>query len=157
MRMNEGVSEFWETIEKEHRAKVGFKTYAVLIGKSSDMILNMAGILYIIDDKVVFENFEKSNPMLQIFTKKKETFRKYKIHFSLEDVLEIKEVSGITARRCIDGSIPHSETKIINPYLRFLLKSIWQIRLRSGYSLFFDLLDSKNFVSFFRDYSHSIE
>lgn len=151
MKNQNDVSEFWNSIETEYNAKVCFKTYAILLGRSSDLPCNIAGLFYVLDHQVVFENFEKSPNIFQLFTKR-EKFQKYKIGFSLREVLEIKEVSTRTASRCINGSMSHSETKAVGPYHRFFFKAICQIRLRPDYSLFFDVLDSKNLISFFKKY-----
>jgi hypothetical protein len=70
--------------------------------------------------------------------------------FAAEDVLNVKEVTNRTAHQCIHGSMNHSETVPIKPYQGFLSKSICQVQIRSDYSLFFDLLDSKSFISYFK-------
>jgi len=147
MRTEDEVSEFWSNIEKEYNAKIRFKTYAILLGKSSDALVNISGLLYILNQKGVFENFEKSPGLFQLFARRQK-FEKFKIEFSVEDVLDVKEVSNRTAHRCIFGSIKESETGPIKPYQTFLSKSICQVRMRSDYSLFFDLLDARSFISY---------
>jgi hypothetical protein len=143
------VSEFWDNIEAEYNARVCFKTYAILLGKSSDIPLNIAGLFYVVDHQVIFENLERGPSMFQFLTRK-EKFQKYKIHFAVEDVLDVKEISKATSHRCIDGSMNHSETKAVGSYYRFFFKSICQIRLRPDYSLFFDVLDLKSLISFLK-------
>jgi hypothetical protein len=149
MKTEDEVSQFWSEIEKEHQGKVRFRTYAILLGKSSDTPLHISGLLYIIDNQVVFENFEKKQGGF-FFLARKEKFEKFKMSFAAEDVLNAKEVTNRTAHRCIHGFMNHSETVPIRPYQGFLSKSICQVQFRSDYSLFFDLLDSKSFISYFK-------
>lgn len=154
MKGRNEILEFWNNIEKENNAKIDFRSYAILLGKSSDTFLNIAGLFYIINYKIIFENIEKSSNLFRFFTKKEE-FHKYKICVFLKEVLDVGEITNKTARRCIYGSMNHLETKPISTYHRFFSRGVCQIRLRSDSSLFFDLLDSKNFICFFEEYRHS--
>ncbi len=154
MKTKNEISEFWNNIQRENHGKVRFKTFAILLGKSEDVFLNITGILFIIDHRMIFENFEKGRNRF-LFVTRKEKFQKYKIGFSVEEIMDIKEVSSRTAYRCISGSMKHSETKVIGRYYRFLTKNICQIRLRFDYSLFFDLLDSRKLISFLKEYEYS--
>lgn len=151
MKRDREISEFWRGVEREHQGKVCFKTYAILLGRSSDTAINLSGLFYVIDHTVVFENFEKRQSGF-LFFGSKEKFEKVKMSFSVEDVIEIKEVTPRTAHRCIRGSVSHSETIPIKSYERFLSRGICQIRLRGDYSLFFDLLDTRNFICYIQDY-----
>jgi len=148
MKTEDQTSEFWSHIEKEYDAKVSFKTFAILLGQSSDVFRDLRGLLYIVDDKVVFEDFEKTNHFLQFFGRRKEKkYEKLRITFSVDEIVDIKEVTNQTARRCINGSLTHSETKAVSPYHRFFSRSICQMRLASDYSLFFDLLNLEGFIA----------
>jgi hypothetical protein len=143
------VSEFWGEIEKEHNAKVVFRTFAILLGKSSEVFQDLRGLLYIVGDKIVFEDFEKTDRFLEFLVRKKKEkkYEKFKISFSIDEIINIKEVSNQTARRCIDGSLRHSETKTVRSRHRFFSRSICQIQLIADYSLFFDLLDLSGFIA----------
>jgi hypothetical protein len=150
MKTKNEASEFWDSVEKENRATVDFKTYGVFLGKSQDKRLHIPGILYIIGDKFIFENFEKPGSPLRLFTTK-EKFEKTKISVALDEVVEVKEVTNGTARACIGGYVNHSQTNPIRGYQRFFSRGVCQVRTGSDGSLFFDLMDSKGFISACQD------
>ena len=156
MKTEEEVAGFWSEIEKEHHAKVSFKTFAILLGQSSDVYRDLRGLFYIVDNKVIFEDFEKTDHMLQFLVRRKDKkYEKFKMSFLVDEIVDIKEVSLQTARRCINGSLKHSETKTVSSYQRFFSRSICQIRLTSDYSLFFDLLNLDAFVAFCKEHGRS--
>jgi hypothetical protein len=52
---------FWEEREKDKGGKLGFFTFATYMGISSEKPVNTGGLLYTIDRKIYFEDFEKEN------------------------------------------------------------------------------------------------
>ena len=61
---------FWEEKESEKGGKVTFYTFATFLGRSSDRQVTNGGLVYIIDDKIYFEDFEKENWLVKLISRK---------------------------------------------------------------------------------------
>jgi hypothetical protein len=154
MKTEDEISTFWKGVEEEHHGKVQFKTSALFLGKSRGPLVNIFGILYVVGDHVVFENFEKGPDLFQVLLKRNKKFEKHKVVLSVEQILDVKEVTKRSAHRCLDGLIADSETSSPGFFDSLFASGVRQIRLRSGESLFFDMVDPKNFDLFTRSPRH---
>jgi hypothetical protein len=143
---DEESRKFWEEKEREKGGKVGFFTFATFLGISSEKQVNTGGLLYTIDGKICFEDFERENWFSKILGKRQKW---EKTEFSVEksDIAELKRVSKNSALNCITGLVPDTETKPISRIFQFLAQSVLQIRLKRGYSLFLDIMREKDFIA----------
>jgi hypothetical protein len=137
---------FWEEKEREKGGKVGFFTFATFLGISSEKQVNTGGLLYTIDGKICFEDFERENWFSKILGKRQKW---EKTEFSVEkgDIAELKRVSKNSALNCITGLVPDTDTKPISRVFQLLAQSVLQIRLKRGYSLFLDIMREKDFMA----------
>lgn len=149
MVVNEDSRIFWAEREKKGRGKVKFFTFTTFIGRSKQKPLNLGGLIYIINKKVYFEDFEKDSWFAKIISKK-QAYQKTQFSFSIKDISKIKSVSKGSALNCISGIIDESATRELSSILKLLFQSITQIQLKGGYSLFFDIMREKEFVNAIR-------
>jgi hypothetical protein len=149
-RNNVDTEKFWADREKEKGGKVRFFTFATLIGRSSligrsgDSAVNLGGLLYIIDGTITFEDFEKDNWLYKIMNRKKD-YEKTEFDLKADDIAEIKLVSKNTALNCIAGILPDTATKPLGGLNLIFTQKVFQLRLKSGYSLFFEIMKAKEF------------
>lgn len=139
-------SKFWEEREKLKGGKVSYFTFATFLGRSKDRALNLGGLLYIIDSTMIFEDFEKDNWMFKILTKKK-TYEKTEFDIQKNDIVETKLVSKNTALNCISGIIEDTDTKPLGGLQHLLYQKVFQLRLKGGHSLFFEIMKAKEFIA----------
>jgi hypothetical protein len=137
---------FWEEKEREKGGKVTFFTFATFLGISSEKQVNTGGLLYTIDGKIYFEDFERENWFSKILGKRQK-WEKTEFSVEREDIAELKKVSKNTALNCITGLVPDTETKPVSRVFQFLAQSVLQIRLKRGYSLFLDIMREKDFLA----------
>lgn len=141
----EESKKFWEEKEKEKGGKVLFFTFATFLGKTDDKQMTLGGLLYIVDDRVYFEDFEKDNWFAKI-TSRKKNYEKTEFSFDISDIDETKIVLKGNALNCIAGNINDGDTKSVSNILKALFQSAVQVRLKKSYSYFFDIMRDNDFL-----------
>jgi hypothetical protein len=137
--------EFWKEKEAEKGGKVTFYTFATYLGKSSDRQVTNGGLIYTIDDRVYFEDFEKENWLMKLIARKNK-YEKTEFSFKIPDIAFTRIVSRNAALNCIAGYTESADTKALAPLLKLFAKPVLQIQLNSGVSMFFDIMRASEFV-----------
>ena len=137
---------FWEERERDKGGKLGFFTFATYMGISSEKPVNTGGLLYTIDRKIYFEDFEKENWFSKILSKRQK-WEKTEFSIGGDEIAELKRVSKNSALNCISGLVKDTDTKPVSRVTQFLAQSVLQIRLTKGYSVFLDVMREKDFVA----------
>jgi len=137
--------EFWKQREEEKGGELQFNTFATFIGRGGDKKVELGGLLYIINNRVYFEDFEKDNIFLKILSKKK-AFKKTEFSFDIATIRGIREVSAGEAANCIQGLIRDDETKKATGLSKFFSNPVLQLVMEEGYSFFFDIMRRKEFI-----------
>ncbi|HEB30848.1 MAG TPA: hypothetical protein ENI15_08250 [Spirochaetes bacterium] len=137
---------FWAEKEKEKGGKVRFFTFATFIGNTGGRPATLGGLLYLIDERLYFEDFEKDNWFAKIVSSKK-NYEKIELEIDSKDIEEIKTISKSTALNCIAGIIKDEDTKPVSIVTKALFQSIVQIRMKNSISYFLDIMRDKEFVA----------
>jgi hypothetical protein len=143
---DEDSRKFWEEKEREKGGKIGFFTFATFLGISSEKQVNTGGLLYTIDGKIFFEDFERENWFSKILAKRQK-WEKTELNVEKSDIAELKRISKNSALNCITGLTTDTDTRPVSRLFQFLAQSVLQIRLKRGYSLFFDIMREKDFIA----------
>ena len=109
------AKKFWEEKEAEKGGKVSFYTFATFLGRSSDRHVTNGGLIYRIEERVYFEDFEKENWLVK-FIARKNRYEKTEFNFKIEDIEDTKIISRNAALNCIAGYTASSETKSLTPF-----------------------------------------
>jgi len=136
---------FWEEKEAEKGGKVTFYTFATFLGRSSDRQVTNGGLVYIIDDNIFFEDFEKDNWLVKLVARK----QKYeKTEFSVKkgEISLSRIVTRNSALNCIGGFCESLETKELSVFMKLFSKPVVQIVMKNGSSLFFDMMRGQDFI-----------
>lgn len=137
--------EFWKEREEEKGGELQFNTFATFIGRSGDKKVELGGLLYIINNRAYFEDFEKDNIFLRLLTKKR-TFKKTEFSFDIATIRGIREVSAGEASNCVQGLIEDKDTKPVTGLSKFFSNPVLQVSMEEGYSFFFDIMRRKEFI-----------
>ena len=143
--------EFWAEIEERRGGKVTFFTFSKFIGRSRSQLENLPGLIYIINDIVHFEDFEKDNMLAKIIGRKKK-YEKTEFSFQVSEVEELKIITQGNAIKCISGVISDQDIPNISGFLKLFTNPVYQLRLTSGESVFFEqVMDDKAFKENFKN------
>ncbi|RKX99411.1 MAG: hypothetical protein DRP54_07295 [Spirochaetes bacterium] len=148
--LTEEAKKFWSQKEKEKGGKVDFFTFATYIGRSNDKNVNLGGLLYTIKSGLYFEDFEKENWLYKIMGRSQK-YEKTEFGIDINEIEEIKTVSKGSALNCIAGSINDGETKEISRIGAFFFQPVTQIKMKTGYSLFFEIMRYREFFKAMRE------
>lgn len=147
------TEQFKSEREEKFGGKIRFMTYSTFIGEADSQDKpNRGGILYVINDTLHFEDFERQNTLMAMMGRK-EKYSKRELSIDLEDISLIKEIKDKNANDCIFGLLDENE---IFPAPRGLFalftKSAVQIKEKNRPSLFFDFLDREGIISLINEY-----
>lgn len=142
------AEQFKKDREEQYGGSIRFLSYATLIGRASEReYKNRGGILYLINDTLHFEDFERSTGLMILFNQK-EKYTKTEFSIDLGKVSIVKEIKEKNAKYCVQGILDENEILPAPSGLFSLLsKSVLQIMLNGEASLFLDLLDKEGFMS----------
>jgi hypothetical protein len=140
---------FWRTTAEKRGGAIGFITYATLLGRTKDAILDRAGLLYTVGDAVWFEDFERDNWLARMMNGKT-AFVKTEITFSLSEVVFTRAVSRSNAMASIAGKKEPASLPVITALGRFLSTPFIMVGLRDGTALFFDAIRRRELLALFQ-------
>ncbi len=143
MKETDESVKFWEQKTIEAGKEILFKSFSRFIGTRNEGMKNLTGLLYATEDNIYFEDFEKSS-MFDFLMKKKRDYEKFMMDFPLSEITEMRRVSESSAETCINGSI--KEAKPQGKIMGFFNPPIWEIKLQSENSLFFELFEPDGLV-----------
>ncbi len=81
----ENPADFWKETARKRGGEIGFFTFATLLGRSADVVLNFPGLLYTVGDMVWFEDFERDNWLSRILGGKGK-YQKTEISFPAAEI-----------------------------------------------------------------------
>ena len=137
--------EFWAEKERERGGTIGFYTFATYLGMSDDRAVSLGGLLYTVNGKIYFEDFEKENWLLKLVNKKQK-WGKTEFSVRTEDISCIRVVNRGSAMSCTGGRLSGEETKPLSPFMRIFTKPVAQLLLHNGSSLFFEIMRLGDFI-----------
>ena len=132
-------------LEEENNGKIIFKTYALYPGKSGKKSPNLGGLLYVVGDLLIFEDFERQGGMMQLLVKRKEKYEKTKFSFKLSDISRVYSVTRSAAVKAVKYHADPGTIQPASPVTRFLQRTISQLLMEDGSAYYFELFDEKNF------------
>lgn len=138
--------EFWAEIEEKHGGKVRFYTFTRFIGRSQAHMVNLPGLLYIINDILHFEDFEKDSMLARLMNRKSK-YEKTEFSIPLERIEEKQIVSRNQAMNCIAGTVAGENLRPVSVLQKFFTTPVYQLLLDDGESVFFEqVMDQKQFI-----------
>jgi hypothetical protein len=145
-RPDDSPAEFWRKTGEKRGGTIGFMSFATLLGRSQDHIVDLPGLLYAVGGTVWFEDFERDNWFSRI-VRTRDTYAKTEISFALADVLSTRLVTRGGALRSITGPVPPDALRPATLLNRIISTPIVQVAMRDGSSLFIDLINRKQFLA----------
>jgi hypothetical protein len=142
----ENPDDFWRETARKRGGEIGFFTFATLVGRSGGAILNFPGLLYKSGDTFWFEDFERDNWLAKILSSRKK-YEKTEISFAAAEVRLVRLVSRMSASRCVGGAVEPGQLAPATVFSRVFSTPVTQVGLADGSSLFFEIMQRKEFAA----------
>ncbi|OJF75712.1 MAG: hypothetical protein BKP49_10985 [Treponema sp. CETP13] len=140
---NNETTNFWLTKEKDLGEKIIAKSFARLIGKARNGLIEKKGLLYCTADNIYFEDFAKST-MYDFILPQNTNYEKFSMQFQISDISHMLKVSEPSAIACCQNK--RTKAKPISTIQRFFTSTAWEIQFNSDISYFFELLNPNGFI-----------
>jgi hypothetical protein len=144
MSVEDEAKKFWGEKEKEKGGKVSFYTFATYYGQSGDQAHNLSGLLYKVDGRLYFEDFEKESWFLKLLNRKS-NYEKTEFLIPVNEIVGTRLVTRSSALNCIEGFIGISETRSMSGLLRVFAKPLVQINMMNAKAFFFEIMKLNEF------------
>ena len=149
MATEDQIAKFWQDKEEALGGKILFQTYVTYLGEAgSDSFSGRGGLLYIVNDRLYFEDFEKQNAMMALFNRKDDNYEKTEFSFLLSDVESMQRVSEKDAKECIRGIQEENSLSSLTKFSSLFTRGYWRIGVKNRSSLFFEIMDDKGLNPF---------
>lgn len=148
--MDNETNNLLKQLEDENGGKLVYKTYALFLGISGEGAKNLGGLFYIVNGRLIFEDFEKQGGLLQMFVKREEKYEKTKFSFPVDDIAAVHSVVRSSALKAVRGTRAPDKTIPASGLRKFLNRTITQIFLNNGKAYYFELIDEKAFREFIK-------
>ncbi len=147
--MNDESEKLIRELEEQNGGKIRYKTYALYIGRSGEGGREVGGLLYGIDDRLIFEDFERQqNSMLQLISTKKPEYEKFKLIIPTGQILSIRSVILNHAKAAISGRIQPAKVAEATGLRRMFGRNAVELQLSGGGALYLELFDVKGFTGY---------
>ncbi|ADK80604.1 hypothetical protein [Sediminispirochaeta smaragdinae] len=150
--MNDDTDKVLRELEEQNGGKIRYKTYALFLGKNGGGERDLGGLLYGIEDRLIFEDFERQpNMLLALFNSKKEEYTKYKVEFSSSDITGFRAVVLGQVKAVVNGRISPERVAESTGLRKMLGRSAVEICLEDGRAFYFELFDIKGFTQHMKE------
>jgi hypothetical protein len=146
----EDPGEFWRGVESRRGGKVRFLTFATLLGRSDGTRVDLPGLLYVVDDTIWFEDFEKDNWLARLFASHR-AFEKTEISIAMGEVAGVRMVTRMAAARCLAGAARPAALRAASPLRQRFSVTVAELLLRNGSAVFFDVIKRAEFAALFAE------
>jgi hypothetical protein len=142
------AEQFKSEREEHFGGKIQYMSYATLIGRaSSSKVKNRGGLIFLINDILHFEDFERTGGLMVLFNQK-EDYQKTEFSIDLSDISTVKEIKDKYANSCINGFVDENEIlPATGGIFALFSRTVLQVFVNNQTSLFLDILDKEGFIT----------
>ncbi|MCF7943314.1 MAG: hypothetical protein K9L21_02655 [Spirochaetia bacterium] len=147
--MDQDTQEFLQGLEKENGGPIIFKTYAILL--QTEEIRGTArqsgGLLYLINDTLYFEDFEKQPSVFGlIMPRKKQTYEKLKTQLPISSIQDVFTVRASDARAAASDRKESTELKPVTGFKKKLFQTAVCIKTSHSRPWLLEVLNDNEFI-----------
>ncbi len=153
--MDQETEKLLKRMEEENGGTIVFKTYCQLYGFSDGTNLHLGGLLYVVNGKLIFEDFEKQPGLLDLFgNKRKSSYEKFKTFRLLSDLDNIRYVKATSVKRVLAGKADASKLPEATGIEKVFSQTLLELSFRNQSNWYIELLQDKDFLQFMEDMKH---
>jgi len=149
--MDEESNKLLAKMELENGGKLEYRTYAQFLGKSGEGTKNLGGLLFIVGDRLIFEDFERQSSTIMLLFHKKKEYVKLKFQISTDEIERVNLVNLSQGLKVVKYNKDPKNLTEISAIRRLIFRNVTQILLKNGSAFYFEIFDSKGFNSFISD------
>jgi len=142
--------ELLKQLEHENGGPILWRTYAFLLTQEGRRIGSLGGLLYIVGDRLIFEDFESQRPYYLVLGARRKTYRKTKLQAPIDSVTSLTPLSRSDAQRVMEGKISLDEVKVPSGIRKFLDRTVHALRFTEGDPWFCELFDPAGLGDFLK-------
>ncbi|NQT57696.1 MAG: hypothetical protein HQ557_01815 [Bacteroidetes bacterium] len=150
--MDQETQDFLNSLEQENGGQIIFKTYAVLIGLSNGKSINLGGLLYVINNTLYFEDFEKQGGLFGLITsKKKKAYKKYKTSIDISSVDNLYSVRITAAKAAVNGRLSQDQLQPVKGLQKKLFQTAVYLSRSGEPGWLLEVIDDKAFINIIKE------
>ena len=149
--MDQETEDLLKKMEQENGGPIVYKTYCRMVGFSDGTVLNVGGLLYVVNGKLIFEDFEKQPGLMDFLSRSKKKYEKFKTYRLLDDIKEVKKIRASYARRVMDGKVDGSNIPPISGIEKLFSQSLIELSFSEQPNWYIELLEDKEFMAFIKE------
>ncbi len=149
--MDQETEALLKKMEEDNGGPIEYKTYCRLLGFSDGTSLDLGGLLFVVNDKLVFEDFEKQPGILDMFGKSKKSYEKYKTYRLFDEILGIKKIKTSSAKKVIAGRADGKDIPTISRFDRLFSQTILELTFKEEPNWYIELLEDKEFINYIEE------
>ena len=150
--MDQETKDFLNSLEQENGGQIIFKSYAVLIGFSDGKSIDLGGLLYVINNTLYFEDFEKqSGPFSLITSKKKKIYKKYKTSISIDSIEDLYSVKMNTAKAVTHKRLSQDQLKPLKGVQKKIFQTAVFLARSKNPGWLLEVIDDKIFINLIKE------
>ncbi|HKK66475.1 MAG TPA: hypothetical protein VJ967_11540 [Clostridia bacterium] len=146
--MSSETTDFLKRLELENGGTLEWKTYAFLLQQQNSRIITKGGLLYIVGNNLVFEDFASERPINRLIGSSHKTYKKTKLHAALDSVTALQPVARRDAVRVLQGKRSIEQVKSPHKLQRFIDRTVYAIHFADKSVWFCEMYETGNLDSF---------
>lgn len=150
--MDEEIQEMLTKLEEDNGGKIAFRTYCRLLGYSGGTPVFLGGLLYVVNGKLIFEDFEKENVGLFGLAiggkSKKKKYEKFKTFRMIDDITGITYVKASHAKNMVNGNVMADSLTKVSGIEKLLFPTVLQVAFASSPNWYIEILNEKEFIRY---------
>ncbi len=150
--MDQETEALLKKMEEDNGGPIEYKTYCRLLGFSNGTSLDLGGLLYVVNAKLVFEDFEKQPGILDMVSRAKKTYDKYKTYRLFDDIVGTKKITTSNAKRVLAGKTDGANIPPITGFDKLFSQTILELSFKEGPNWYIELLEDKEFITYIEEH-----
>ena len=140
------LASFWRGVGERRGGEVAWYSFATFVGRAGGGAVQLPGLLYRVDDRFWFEDFERESWLLRILPPRR-PFAKTEVLFDRAAVSVVRVVSRAAANRCVRGALAPAATPALGRAARLFSTPVVQVGLADGGAHFFEVMRENEFLA----------
>jgi len=139
------AAEFWKEKETAYGGELRYRSFARYLGSTAAGSRELSGLLFLVNDLLVFEDFEREAGMFGFLVKKKKTaYQKTVLEMSAPEIREIRQIAQGTASARMAGA--PGPSKPLSGFMKFFSVVVYELNMNNGDSFYFEILDKGSLI-----------